>query len=123
MSRPIEQTLSNLIPRWSEDLPIELIDLARSLLAQSRTKCTLKPEEEIARTYACANLACERYCLFNTISFIPNFRLLIGIPLQSENNAQPPPNRAAPPNTTQKLQETLHLLRTRAHICLRLPSF
>ena len=61
MSRPIEQALSNLIPRHPGALPPELIDLARSLLAQSRMKAsTLKAEEEIGRTYACANIACER---------------------------------------------------------------
>lgn len=64
MSRPIEQALANLIPRHPGALPHELIELAGSLLAQSRNKCSnLKPEEEIARTYACANLACERYYL------------------------------------------------------------
>jgi origin recognition complex subunit 6 len=62
MSRPIEQALTNLIPRHSGSLPPELIELASSLLAQSRNKCSnLKAEEEVARSYACANLACERY--------------------------------------------------------------
>ncbi|OWP02036.1 hypothetical protein B2J93_1508 [Marssonina coronariae] len=61
MSRPVEQALANLIPRHSGSLPAELIDLANSLLAQSRNKCSnLKPEEEVARVYASANLACER---------------------------------------------------------------
>jgi origin recognition complex subunit 6 len=61
MSRPIEQALNNLIPRHPGTLPPELIELARSLLAQSRMKAsTLKAEEEIGRTYACANIACER---------------------------------------------------------------
>ncbi|PBP25705.1 Origin recognition complex subunit 6 (ORC6) [Diplocarpon rosae] len=50
MSRPVEQALTNLIPRYSGSLPTELIDLANSLLAQSRNKCSnLKPEEEVAR--------------------------------------------------------------------------
>jgi hypothetical protein len=62
MSRPIEQALSNLIPRHSGVLPAELIDLASSLLTQSRSKLSnLRAEEEIGRTYACANIACERY--------------------------------------------------------------
>lgn len=62
MSRPIELTLENLIPRHSGALPRELVELAGSLLAQSRNKCSnLKAEEEVARLYACANLACERY--------------------------------------------------------------
>ncbi|KAG4411908.1 hypothetical protein IFR04_014970, partial [Cadophora malorum] len=60
MSRPIEQALANLIPRHTGALPAELIELAGSLLAQSRNKCSsLKQDEEIARMYACANLACE----------------------------------------------------------------
>ncbi|KAH8684787.1 origin recognition complex subunit 6-domain-containing protein [Tricladium varicosporioides] len=61
MSRPVEQALTNLIPRHPGPLPPELLELAKSLLAQSRTKAsTLKAEEEIGRTYACANIACER---------------------------------------------------------------
>ncbi|KAL2069672.1 hypothetical protein VTL71DRAFT_14351 [Oculimacula yallundae] len=61
MSRPIEQALANLIPRHPGALPSELVELAGSLLAQSRNKCSnLKSEEEVARIYACANLACER---------------------------------------------------------------
>ncbi|KAN0119929.1 Origin recognition complex, subunit 6 [Hyaloscypha variabilis] len=61
MSKPVIQALANLIPRHSGALPPELIELASSLLAQSRNKCSnLKQEEEIARAYACANLACER---------------------------------------------------------------
>lgn len=62
MSRPVEQALSNLIPRHNGPLPPELVDLASSLLAQSRVKAsTLKPDEEIGRTYVCANIACERF--------------------------------------------------------------
>ena len=62
MSRPIEQALNNLIPRHPGSIPPELIELASSLLAQSRSKISnLRAEEEIGRTYACANLACERY--------------------------------------------------------------
>jgi origin recognition complex subunit 6 len=62
MSRPVEKTLNEIIPRLSGPLPPELIELASSLLAQSRSKITnLKAEEEIGRTYACANIACERY--------------------------------------------------------------
>ncbi|TVY33316.1 hypothetical protein LSUB1_G007102 [Lachnellula subtilissima] len=38
MSKPIEQALSNLIPRHPGALPPELIELASSLLSQSRTK-------------------------------------------------------------------------------------
>ncbi|KAK8251824.1 origin recognition complex, subunit 6 [Phyllosticta capitalensis] len=61
MSRPLEQALTGLIPSHNGPLPPELTTLAASLLAQSRSKASsLKPEEEIARTYACAHLACER---------------------------------------------------------------
>lgn len=62
MSRPVEKVLNEIIPRLSGPLPPELIDLASALLAQSRSKiANLKAEEEIGRTYACANIACERY--------------------------------------------------------------
>lgn len=73
LNRPIlEQALTTLIPTYthkhndidsdgSSFLPAELISLAGSLLAHSRSKAaSLKAEEEIARTYACAHLACER---------------------------------------------------------------
>ncbi|KAK8174858.1 origin recognition complex, subunit 6 [Phyllosticta citribraziliensis] len=61
MSRPLEQALAGLIPSHNGPLPPELTTLASSLLAQSRSKASsLKSEEEIARTYACAHLACER---------------------------------------------------------------
>lgn len=62
MSRPIEQALLSLLPTHNSDLPAPLVELARSLLAQSRNKAsTLKAEQEIARTYACSHLACDRY--------------------------------------------------------------
>ncbi|KAK3392497.1 origin recognition complex, subunit 6 [Sordaria brevicollis] len=61
MNRSIEQSLLSLLPTHNTDLPPPLIDLASSLLAQSRHRAsTLKAEEEIARTYACAHLACDR---------------------------------------------------------------
>lgn len=61
MDRSIAQALSGLVPTLNE-LPAELLELAVSLLAQSRSRASsLKAEEEIARSYACANLACERY--------------------------------------------------------------
>ncbi|KAK5112668.1 hypothetical protein LTR85_011179 [Meristemomyces frigidus] len=60
MPTPIELALSSLLPTLSP-LPTELVDLATSLLAQSRSRAsTLKPEEEIGRTYACCHIACER---------------------------------------------------------------
>ncbi|KAJ4134664.1 hypothetical protein NW768_004260 [Fusarium equiseti] len=61
MSRQIEQALLSLMPTYGSDLPPSLVELAGSLLAQSRHRAsTLKTEEEIARTYACANIACDR---------------------------------------------------------------
>ncbi|KAH7320974.1 origin recognition complex, subunit 6 [Stachybotrys elegans] len=61
MSRQIEQALLSLMPTYGSDLPPSLVELAESLLAQSRHRAsTLKPEEEIARLYACANIACDR---------------------------------------------------------------
>lgn len=60
MPTPIEQALITLIPTITA-LPSELIDLSTSLLAQSRAKAaTLKPEEEIARTFCVCNIAVER---------------------------------------------------------------
>ncbi len=60
MPTSIELALSTLLPTYSL-LPPEVIDLSTSLLAQSRSKATtLKPEEEIARTYTCCHLACQR---------------------------------------------------------------
>ncbi|KAK8038677.1 origin recognition complex subunit 6 [Apiospora rasikravindrae] len=63
MSRTLETTLLSLVPTYpsASSLPRPLVDLASSLLTQSRHNAsTLKAEEEVAREYACANLACER---------------------------------------------------------------
>jgi hypothetical protein len=60
-SATIEQSLSGLLPALNTSLPPELIELALSLLARSRSVAhSLKSNEEIARPYACAQLACER---------------------------------------------------------------
>ncbi|KAJ5256887.1 hypothetical protein N7478_012991 [Penicillium angulare] len=60
-NRPVEQALGNLVPTHASDLPQELFSLALSLVAQSRSfSSSLKPEEEIARPYACAEIACRR---------------------------------------------------------------
>ncbi|KAK4895603.1 hypothetical protein LTR27_006386 [Elasticomyces elasticus] len=59
-SKQVTSSLSSLLPTLSP-LPDTLVDLATSLVAQSRARAsTLKPEEEIARTYACCHIACER---------------------------------------------------------------
>lgn len=60
MNNPLSQALHSLIPT-TNTLPPPLLDLATSLLAQSNHKAsTLKADEEIARPYACAHLACDR---------------------------------------------------------------
>lgn len=59
--KSIEQALATLLPTHADDLPDELVKLSAQLLAQSRSHAsTLKPEEEIARPYACAENACKR---------------------------------------------------------------
>ncbi|KAF2279811.1 uncharacterized protein EI97DRAFT_448452 [Westerdykella ornata] len=58
---PVEQALISLIPTLNGPLPEELVQLSMSLLARSRNLAhSLKPEEEIARPYACTQLACDR---------------------------------------------------------------
>jgi len=60
-NRPVEQALGILVPTHAADLPQELLSLSLSLVAQSRSlSSSLKPEEEIARPYACAEIACKR---------------------------------------------------------------
>ncbi|QSS50776.1 origin recognition complex subunit 6 (ORC6) [Histoplasma capsulatum var. duboisii H88] len=60
-NKSLEQALANLLPTHAETLPPELVKHAASLLAQSRTYgSSLKPEEEIARPYVCAEIACKR---------------------------------------------------------------
>ncbi|KAL1960390.1 hypothetical protein VTO42DRAFT_7689 [Malbranchea cinnamomea] len=59
--KSIEQALATLLPTHAEDLPDELVKLSAHLLAQSRSYASsLKAEEEIARPYACAEIACKR---------------------------------------------------------------
>ncbi|KAK7756371.1 hypothetical protein SLS62_001597 [Diatrype stigma] len=61
MSRALENDLFSLLPTYSQALPQPLVELASSLLTQSRHRAsTLKQEEEIARAYACCHIACER---------------------------------------------------------------
>jgi origin recognition complex subunit 6 len=61
-NRPVEQALGILVPTHAADLPQELLSLALNLVAQSRSfSSSLKPEEEIARPFACAEIACRRY--------------------------------------------------------------
>jgi origin recognition complex subunit 6 len=59
-SAAISQSLSSLLPSITAPPP-HLISLAESLLALSRQRAShLKAEEEIARAYACCEIACDR---------------------------------------------------------------
>ncbi|KAL6719386.1 hypothetical protein ACLMJK_003625 [Lecanora helva] len=61
MERPMAQILEGLVPTIDGPIPQDLVELTNSLIAQSRSKASsLKTDEEIARSYACANIACER---------------------------------------------------------------
>ncbi|POR32382.1 Uncharacterized protein TPAR_07430 [Tolypocladium paradoxum] len=61
MSKQTELALMSLMPAHGSELPPSLVELAGSLLAQSRHRAsTLKADEEVARHYACANIACDR---------------------------------------------------------------
>lgn len=58
---PTSQALNVLLSHDHQPPPAKLTHLAHSLLAQSRLRAPhLKPEEEIARPYACAEIACRR---------------------------------------------------------------
>ncbi|PNS18385.1 hypothetical protein CAC42_6202 [Sphaceloma murrayae] len=60
MPTAIDQALITLVPSLNH-LPIELTSLASALATQSRSKAgNLKPDEEIARNYVCAHIACEK---------------------------------------------------------------
>lgn len=59
-SQPIVHALSSLLPSITQPPP-RLISLSESLLALSRQRANhLKPDEEIARAYACCEIACDR---------------------------------------------------------------
>lgn len=61
MGRQTEQALLSLMPSSGSELPPRLIELAESLVAQSRHKASnLKADEEVARLYACCHLAADR---------------------------------------------------------------
>ena len=60
MPTPVELALTSLLPT-ANLLPPALLDLATAFVAQSQARAsTLKPEEEIGRTYACCHVACQR---------------------------------------------------------------
>ncbi|EFX06383.1 hypothetical protein CMQ_6704 [Grosmannia clavigera kw1407] len=61
MNRSTDQSLQSLLPTHNGTFSPQLTDLAGSLLAQSRHRVsTLKADEEVARPYACAHIACDR---------------------------------------------------------------
>lgn len=71
MNRSLETTLTGLIPTLTGPIPPELVNMAASLLALSRQRVgALKPEEESARAYLCAHIACERYGVPLIISIV-----------------------------------------------------
>ncbi|KAI5795620.1 origin recognition complex subunit 6-domain-containing protein [Geopyxis carbonaria] len=56
-----EANLHSILPELAGLLPPELLAVTSSLYAQSHTRISnLKPTEEPARAYVCAQLACER---------------------------------------------------------------
>ena len=58
-SPAVTQSLSSLLP--GSNPPPKLISHAESLLALSRQRAShLKPDEEIARAYACCDIACQK---------------------------------------------------------------
>lgn len=74
MPTPIETSLITLVPTLNS-LPDELVDLATSLLAQSRAKAAnLRPEEEIGRTFVVCHLACERWVILCLTAFVCVFK-------------------------------------------------
>lgn len=61
MNKSFEPTLTGLIPGLVGPLPPELVQLAASLFAQSKTRISsLKSTEETARQYVCSHIACDR---------------------------------------------------------------
>ncbi|OAA55811.1 Origin recognition complex, subunit 6 [Niveomyces insectorum RCEF 264] len=101
MNRPTDQALHSLLPTHNGAFPPQLADLASSLLAQSRHRAsTLKADEEIARPYACAHIACDR---LKTVLNLPPFephppiqpRLYKRLYTHLNTILQPAPGRAA----------------------------
>ena len=57
----VEPSLNILLPTYNNEFPAELLDLANALLAQTQSRAAaLKPDEQIAMPYACAEIACKR---------------------------------------------------------------
>ena len=92
------------MPTHGTALPPTLLELASSLLVQSRHKASnLKADEEIARSYACAHIACDRRVsleayTYNAIATDSSTRLKVSLDL-------PPiePRPPIPPRVYKKL--------------------
>ncbi|KAK3948819.1 origin recognition complex, subunit 6 [Pseudoneurospora amorphoporcata] len=122
MNRSIEQALLSLLPTHNTNLPQPLVDLASSLLAQSRHRAsTLKAEEEVARTYACAHLACDRLKItLNLPPIDPRppippriYKRLYShlsniLPSTSSTPGRGTPRKSEPTTTTPRSQRTLN---------------
>ena len=60
-SSDLHSALQTLLPTLNSSFPPDLLSLSSSLLAQSRIRASkLKADEEIARPFACAEIACKR---------------------------------------------------------------
>lgn len=121
----IERALTSLIPAHNGPLPSKLVERATSLLAQSRSKASnLKAEEEIARVYVCANLACERYVCIFTVFIFPGLscydQFLLSSPRtygcicmkKAQANLESTQDRPETTMSTAGLQEALQIPRT-----------
>lgn len=113
-NRPVEQALGILVPTHAADLPQELLSLSLSLVAQSRSlSSSLKPEEEIARPYACAEIACRRYVKRRllAIHFYLMELLLTSIDELQINSLSRSPSVTRPPAMpAARIQEALYMV-------------
>lgn len=108
-NRQIEQALNSLLPTLNNTLPPELVNLALSLLAQSRSRASsLKAEEEIARPYACAEIACKRY-VYSYISLKNTLTMALTNLVQTQGEPQASNPSRWPSLCTTRLQETVRI--------------
>lgn len=81
----------SLMPTYGADLPPALVELAGSLLAQSRHKAsTLRAEEEIARLYACAHLACDRLVKHGPLNELGSWIMELTLPFSCNVDSKSP---------------------------------
>jgi len=100
----VEQALAVLVPTWNGPLPPELLELAVSLLSRSRSVAhSLKSDEEIARPYACAHLACERRVLPSQVMSARADEF------QAEEAPQSALHHTPPAMCAARLQEVVHI--------------